>query len=143
MYGHVVGSDALGHAYVVPLAQLLGQLSDFHDCNVELATSTRLRASSENPASKFRLQTTAELSGAMGTETVSEMRAQASGKQPDSWDALTVVDSPRYTPEILGMENNVLQAAPSHSHNSMEAFLNEAEKVRPRMSLNARCCPAT
>ena len=60
MYGHVVGSDPLGHAYVVPLAQVLEQLRHSVDRSTRLSTTAGLQASLENQVEQSALLTTLE-----------------------------------------------------------------------------------
>jgi hypothetical protein len=74
VYGHVVGSDALGHAHVAPLAQVLEQLRSLHDCNVEMAPATWLKANSKDPSALLPPQTTPEPSAAIWT--VSNLRGR-------------------------------------------------------------------
>lgn len=83
VYGHVVGSDALGHAYVVPLTQVLEQLKGFHDCAVKLAMAMRVD-SLKQWGDLFTLQTTPEPSATTTTETVPSTQAQPYGELPKS-----------------------------------------------------------
>lgn len=120
-----MGSDALGHAYVVPLTQVLEQLRRFHDCSVGLATSTWVRPASDDPATLPALQTTPEPSAATKTEEVFDIQAQPYWKLPEPRS-----DSPKSMGQMAPENKTSYLAFSQDPEKATRALLDKAADIK-------------